>query len=198
MAWAVGFRNLVIPGSFTCLSGMPFGHARNTGCLKLLELGWDWLFFLDSDVILPHDAIPRLMAHRKPIVSGLYYRRNNPICPVMLRNNPEGGRTWITEYKIPDLMEVDFVGSGCLLIHRDVIMAMKPVVGNTNCNRWFEWKVDREDLDPKERMSEDFSFCERARKELAVKIFVDTSVQCKHVGFSESKLPGQLTPLELM
>jgi hypothetical protein len=198
MAWSFGFRNLIIPGNYTGLSGMTFDHARNTGCLKLLELGYEWLFFLDSDVIPPADAILRLIAHKQPIVSGLYYRRNNPICPVMLRNVPGGGRTWVTEYKIPDLMEVDFVGAGCLLIHRSVIAAMPSVVGNTNCNRWFEWKVDRDDLDPRERMSEDFSFCERARKELGLKIFVDTSVQCKHCGLSQSTQPGQLSPLELM
>jgi hypothetical protein len=196
MAWSFGFKNLVIPGSFTGLSGMPFGHARNTGCMKLLEIGWEWLFFLDSDVIPPPDAILRLVAHKQPIVSGLYYRRNNPLAPVMLRNTPQG-RTWVVDYKVPDLMEVDFVGSGCLLIHRDVLLAMPPVLPNTNANRWFEWTVDRDDLPQQDRMSEDFKFCERARN-LGCKILVDTSIQCKHCGYSESKAPGALTPLELM
>ena len=36
--WAMAFRNLIIPnGTFTFVSGMPFDHARNSGCQKLLE-----------------------------------------------------------------------------------------------------------------------------------------------------------------
>ena len=48
VAWALGFRALQIPGSYTCLSGMPFDHARNVGCQKLLELGWEWCFRGDT------------------------------------------------------------------------------------------------------------------------------------------------------
>jgi hypothetical protein len=188
-AWAGGFRHLIIPGSFTFLAGMPFDMARNTACQKLLEVGWEWLFFLDDDTIPPPDAILRLMAHRQPIVSGLYYRRNSPICPVMLRDVPGGGRQWITEYKVPDLMPVDFVGSGCMLIHRTVLEKVP--------RPWFDWRVDRYDLPENQRMSEDFSFCFEARK-CGYQILVDTSIQCKHCGLCESKAPGTLTPLELM
>jgi hypothetical protein len=190
VAWAFAFRNLIIPGSYTGLSGMPFDHARNSGCQKLLEVGWDYIMMLDDDMILPNDAILRLMAHRQPIVSGLYYRRNQPICPVMLRNSPDGGsRQWITEFKVPDLMEVDYVGSGCMLIHRSVLLTVP--------QPWFEWKVDRMDLPEKERMSEDFSFCQNARNK-GIKVLVDTSVQCIHCGLSQSKIPGIFEPLDLM
>lgn len=187
-AWSIGFRNLQIPGIYTFLTGMPFDHARNTGCIKTLELDTQWLFFLDDDVVPPHDAILRLLAHKKPIVSGLYYRRCPPIYPVMLKEIP-GARQWITEFKVPDLLEVDYVGSGCLLIHRDVL--------NTISKPWFEWKVDREDLPPHQRMSEDFSFCQKAR-EHGFKIYVDTSVQCRHLGVGESRIEGQFVPGELI
>jgi len=187
-AWAFGFRNLYIPGTYTGLSGMPFDHARNTGCLKTLELGFDYCFFLDDDIIPPSDTIVRLMNHNLPIVSGMYYRRSSPICPVMMRNVP-GGKQWISEFKTPDLMEVDYVGAGCLLIHSSVLKAVP--------QPWFDWRCDRYDLPELERMSEDFAFCENAKKH-GFKTFVDTSIQCKHAGFSESKFPGQLTPLELI
>ena len=192
-AWAFGFRNLIIPGSYTGLSGMPFAEARDTGCQKLLELGWDAVMMLDDDVIPPPDAIIKLMAHKQPIVSGVYYRRNNPITPVMLKNQPGGGRQWVTEYKIPDLMEVDYVGAGCLLISRDVLTSLPPISKN---NRWFEWRVHRPDLPPEERMSEDFSFCQHAKNN-GYKILVDTSVQCKHCGLSQCNSAG-MQPLELM
>ena len=192
VAWAFGLRNLQIPGAITGLSGMPFDHARNTGCQKLLELGWEWLFFLDDDVIPPPDAVMRLLNHKKPIVSGLYYRRYEPIVPVMLRDS-EYGPQWIREFNAPELIEVDYVGAGCLLIHRDVLNSLQPL--SARC-RWFEWRCDRTDLPHLERTSEDFTFCKHARNH-GYKIYVDTGIQCRHAGFGESSIGGTFKPLEI-
>lgn len=198
-AWAFGLRNLIIPGTLTGLSGMPFDMARNVGCQKVLDLGFQYVFFLDDDTIPPPDAILKLMAHKKPIVSGLYYRRNIPIQPVMLRELPDGNKQWVTEIDPgvsvdQPLMEVDYVGAGCLLINRDVLLSLPPM---SNRCHWFDWTIDRTDLPENERMSEDFNFCRNARKN-GFPIFVDTSVHCRHVGLGESKIGGTYTPLELL
>jgi glycosyltransferase involved in cell wall biosynthesis len=191
--WAMNFRNLQIPGTYTFVSGMPFDHARNTGCQKVLELGWEWLFFLDDDLLVPPDTIYRLMAHKLPIVSGLYYRRASPLVPVMLREKEDkSGYDWITQYQDNALVECDLVGSGCLLIHRDTLLNMPPV--SKDC-RWFEWRCDKPDLPANERTSEDFTYIRHLRKN-GMKVYCDTSVKCRHVGFSES-FGGQLKPLEL-
>lgn len=187
-AWAFSFRNLIIPGLYTGLSGMTFDHARNVGAQKTLENGFQWCFFLDDDCICPPDIIPRLMAHRQPIVSGIYYRRAKPLVPVMLKDVP-GGRQWITEYPKTGLIEVDYVGAGCLLIHRDVFGAV--------AYPWFEWKIDKYHLPEAERMSEDFSFCRKCRQ-AGLKVLVDCSLVCKHAGLSQSVYPGIMEPLELI
>lgn len=193
-AWAFGFKNLQIPnGTYTGLSGMPFAMARNTGCQKLLELGWEFCCFVDDDTIPPPDAIIKLTAHNLPIVSGLYYRRNPPIVPVMLKNTA-GGRQWVTEFKVPDLLEVDYVGAGCLLIKKEVLLALPPISPR---DHWFEWNVNSYDLPEKERMSEDFKFCDHARAH-GFRIYVDTSVQCRHIGYGESRVGGQFVPAELL
>ena len=191
--WAMNFRNLQIPGTYTFVSGMPFDHARNTVCQKLLELGWEWLFFLDDDLLVPSDTIYKLMSHKLPIVSGLYYRRALPLVPVMLREKPDKtGYDWIVEYKDNSLVECDLVGSGCLLIHRDVLTSYPPV---SEDSRWFEWRCDKTKLPSNERTSEDFTFIRHLRNH-GVRVMCDTSVKCRHVGFSES-FGGQLKPLEL-
>lgn len=190
--WAMNFRNLQIPGTYTFVSGMPFDHARNTGCQKLLEIGWEWLFFLDDDILCPSDIILKLMAHKLPIVSGLYYRRAEPLVPVMLREDPPNQFKWITQYEQNALVEVDLVGAGCLLIHRDLLLSMPPV---SKDNRWFEWRCDKDDLPQHEKTSEDFTFIRHLRKN-NIKVYVDTSQVCKHVGLSES-VNGKLKPLEL-
>jgi hypothetical protein len=191
-AWAMHFRQLVIPhGTFTMLSGMPFDHARNTACQKLLELQWEYLFFLDDDVGCPPDTIIKLLRHKLPIVSGVYYRRNLPLAPVMLKNSPNGPQ-WITEYPQNSLVEVDFVGAGCLLIQRQVLESLPPL--SNRCG-WFQWQCDRTDLPMLEKTSEDFTFMTHARNH-GYKIMVDTSIQCLHIGLSSSSIEG-FKPLEL-
>lgn len=184
--WADAWRNLVFPAGSDYIkpSGMPFDHARNTACGTALDQGYSHVFFLDDDVIAPPDTILRLLAHKKPIVSGIYYRRSPPLSvPVMLRFTPDGGTAYVSEFKWPDLIKVDLVGAGCLLIERGVLETMKAKGGRCP---WFEWRVDRMDLPPHERFSEDFTFCVRAKREFGYDVLIDTSVQCQHVGMARA------------
>ncbi len=191
IAWSFGLRNLIVPGGVIGLTGMPYCMARNVACQRALEGGFTHLFFLDSDVIPPRDAILRLRSHNAPIVSGLYCRRSPPHgIPVMIR-----GRDWVTEFPPNSLIEVDLVGSGCLLIHRQLLEALPPPKDRPE-KRWFHWKVDRAGLEGQgECLSEDFVFCKRVREELGIPILVDTGVQCKHIGYAEAGY-GSFRPLD--
>lgn len=154
IAWAFGLRNLIIPGPPPLgLAGMPFDHARNLAAMRALEAGVDWCFYLDSDVIPPHDAILRLISHQQPIMSGLYCRRSPPAAvPVMIKNGQ-----WVTEYKQGSIVEVDLVGAGCLAIHRSVLESLPP---QSPGHHWFDWRVDMQGVRPAhECLSEDFTFC---------------------------------------
>jgi hypothetical protein len=169
------------------LSGMPFDHARNTACDSTLKLGFQWLFFLDDDVLIPPDTIPKLVSRGKPIISGLYYRRVPPIMPVaLLDTKPKP--TFIGSFNAGDVFEVDLVGAGCLLIHRSVLESMKWP--------WFDWRLDRFELPEDQKCSEDFAFC-RDAKAKGHKIWLDTSVQCQHVGYGRSAIGGEYAPLTL-
>ena len=176
-AWAMHLRRLQVPGPVIGLTGMPFDHARNAACQKALEIGVDFLYFVDSDVITPPDVIHRLMAHRLPIVSGLYNRRSPPAgVPVMIKNG-----SWVTTLPDPNkgespLVEVDLVGAGCLLIQTSVLRDMPPQEPGKH---WFNWQVD------KGGTSEDFTFNIHAKKTLGISTYVDTSIRCKHIGLSE-------------
>lgn len=180
--WAIGFRNLWLPehSGVVFKSGAPFDVARNAACEDMLRGGYEWLLFYDDDVIAPGDLFHRLTRHNKDIVSGLYYRRQEPICPVAMTFQ-NGQPTWLTRWSPPEcLLEVDLVGAGCLLIHRRVIERMS--------TPWFVWEIGKEDpAVPKTRsaMSEDFTFCLRA-KEAGFKIHLDTSIRCQHVGIGQS------------
>lgn len=181
MAWSLGLKNLIIPGGIVPLAGMPFDHARNVACMRALEVGASHIFFLDSDVIPPRDAILRLINHNQPIISGLYTRRSPPAAiPVMIKNG-----AWVTQYKPGSIVEVDLVGAGCLLIKREVLETFPP---QREGHHWFDWKVNYQGgklYPPGECMSEDFTFCINARK-MGYKILVDTSIMCRHVGLAQS------------
>lgn len=191
--WAFGLRNLSLPSNSGVVfkSGSPFDVARNASCEDTLQNGFEWLMFLDDDVIAPGDTFARLASHGKDIVSGLYYRRHEPICPVAMTIDAAGQSTWVTSWNPPEcLLEVDLVGAGCLLIHRRVLERMpKP---------WFVWEIGRDEDKPKNRsaMSEDFTFCLRA-KEQGFKIHLDTSIRCHHVGLGQSGDGGDFRPSSL-
>jgi hypothetical protein len=184
MAWAFGFRNLIIPGNVLPLTGMPFDMARNEACKATLAGPFQYLFFLDSDVIPPADAVLRLMAHGKPLISGLYCRRSHPATvPVMIRN-----RQWVVDFQPGSIQSVDLVGSGCLLIHRSVLERLPPL-DEKRGKRWFDWRVDMRGVpgvQEDQAMSEDFMFCAAVRAQLGIPVLVDTSVVCRHCGFAEA------------
>ncbi len=187
--WAAGYRRLQIPagGKEIFLAGMPFDHARNVGCESALENGYQWLFFLDDDVIPPDNVIQLLMNRQLDIVSGLYYRRHVGTEPVMLRR-VQGGRQYITDFTPGQVVEADYVGAGCLLIHRRVLEKMQWP--------WFEWLCDRKDLKEPERISEDYAFCEKVQK-YGFKIHVDTGIQCTHAGIGAALPGGKFEPLSI-
>lgn len=194
VAWAYGLRNLHIPnGHCLGLAGMPYDHARNEAVHRCLQGGYEWLFSLDSDVIPPPDAITRLLSRQQPIISGLYCRRSPPhAVPVMIKDGQ-----WVVNYPRGSIVEVDLVGAGCFLVHRSVFEKFATKPGRPG-KPWFDWKVDLRGypgIPSQECLSEDFSFCQRARTEFGYKVLVDTSVECKHVGFAQSTY-GQFVPLE--
>lgn len=192
IAWALGLRNLIIPGSILPVAGMPFDHARNVLCKATLDGGFQYCFMLDSDVIPQSNAILRLMRHNLPLVSGVYHRRSPPHgLPVMIKNG-----SWYTDYPQNKLVEVDFVGAGCLLLRRDFLEKMPPL-DEKRGKHWFDWRVDMAGILPQgEALSEDFAMNLHVRKTMGVKTIVDTSVQCLHVGLSQATY-GSMTPCEV-
>ena len=130
------------------------------------------LVFLDSDIEFTTEAFTRLLSHKKPIVSGLYWSRSNPSTPVaykrvapktLFRKAPIGEP--ITE--IEPLMEVEGAGMGFCLIRHEVLQALYK-----DCDNPFQ---------PFGNMGEDFSFFYRARKK-GFKVYLDTTLGLKHLG----------------
>jgi hypothetical protein len=177
MEWAVNFaalwKHAPVKTKILLLPEPQIDVARDKAVEVGLQQGAKHLFFLDSDIHPPRDAIAKLLSHKLPIVSALYARRQNPPWNQMLRKAPDGFKFQPIEegsYEPGSLVECDAVGFGCVLIDMHVFKAMeKP---------WFRWT----EYYAIGGSSEDFNFCSKA-KHAGFKIVVDTGVICKHSGF---------------
>lgn len=192
-------------------SGRPYDISRNNIATRALELGAEWCFFYDSDLIIPPYTITRLASHQMPIVGGLYYRRHPEIMPSVFRDVGKGVLTPIPKKEIDaqagfNLIEVDAIGAGCLLIHKRVLETLKNVVPLKNFNivgpppanmhfyEFFKWGLGRDDA-AEPSYSEDLTFCTLARKN-GFRIFVDPLVKCTHITHMGIK-DGQVSWLPL-
>ena len=136
-------------------------------------VNYDYLFAVDSDIELPKDALTRLLAHDKDIVSGVYIQRKPGFEIVeAYKSTPSGGQVTIpwTELQPPGLYEVVGCGFGCVLVKSEVLRK----VGYPQ----FEYHMNP-NLTIKQ--SEDVDFCTKARAKGA-KVFVDSSIVCNHFG----------------
>lgn len=122
---------------------------RRIGVDMAIEYKVDYLFFLDSDMIVPADVIARLLAHKKRIVGAAYPMRVKPFHICAHDNN--GERVSLEDKT--GIGKVDRMPTGCLLINMDVFREVK--------RPWF--RVDWDDTKGEER-GEDYYFCDEAKK----------------------------------
>ncbi len=144
-------------------------YSRKSIVNEFLKGNYDYLFWVDSDIIIPEHALNKLRSWDKEIISGLYfspfkYKDVKTILPVAYKFGPKEDLRkplQIPELKKNSVMEVHSVGFGCCLIKRKVIEKVP---------------LRRIENTPS---TEDVLFCFDARKN-GYKTFLDTSVLCKH------------------
>jgi hypothetical protein len=143
-----------------------------------IEGGYDFLFFVDDDIVLPSDALTRLLgtAEADPscaVVGGLYYSRDS-IRPMVV-DAWEGADT--TSAAIPAFTStstsvVGGIGFGCALLRVSVLKELEPP--------YFPVHVY---LDRAARVvqqcDEDYRYCERVRR-AGYTVRLDARVRCPH------------------
>jgi len=166
--------------------------ARNNMVKKLLKEDFTHLFFMDSDMNFPENTLSRLLQHDLDIVGGLYSQKMPPFYTTIFKGkdvdiskekadwdeNSNGHWSTVNPKPGAGVIEVSAIGTGCLLIKRNVLEDMEwPYF-------WYEESPDEKE----EMMTEDVFFCIKA-KNVGFKIHCDTSVLCGHVGL------GSVTPI---
>lgn len=173
--WAVALRLLEIPIPFMVLTvnGIPVDKARNWLVKHAQDVRADWVFFLDSDVLVPPDGLKKLLAHNLPVVSGLYGSRNGYPVAMLKGDDPRCHSTVPIEALERDALyssENLGIGMGCCLIKMSVFDQLS--------YPWFVWTNDP--MSNPQGLSEDLFFC-ASLQDLGVRVHIDPQVRCKHL-----------------
>ena len=166
--------------SYNVKTGTLVYTARNMIALDAMNNGFDYLVFLDSDMVLPRDTLTRLAAdievNECDLVTGLCFTRNMPVEPTILSRlewhqdsagaHDDSEVYW--DYPGGGIFEVAGTGMACCIMRVDVIaetvMAYKQAP-----------------FDPLPRVSEDYAFCWRLRQ-IGKKLLCDPGIQPGHCG----------------
>lgn len=97
--------------------------ARNLNAVRIMALasGCSHFLFVDSDIVLPGDAISSLVSHRKDIIGGWYRMIETPLWVA---------GCWVADNTLhhafpgPSVTKVDMVGHGCMLLSRRALQAL--------------------------------------------------------------------------
>jgi len=176
--WARAWRELELPpGSDNLIvQGLPYGVARNYAAKQMLEQGFPYLLFLDSDILLPPNAIMRLLETKLPLVSCYYTHRYPPFNPCFYGavKNEEGKLQQVvaTGWNFGDIVPCVFMPSGAALIHRSVFEKMLAA----GIKLFYHWSLD---IDNATGLSEDYDMSLKAVG-IGIQPYVHTGVQARH------------------
>jgi len=151
----------------------PITFNRNEIVKRFLSTNADYLLMIDDDIVPPLNIL-NLADFQKPITSGLCFAYQlGMIVPLGLIRRADG------EYHMPDfkgnegLMKIDSVGTGCIMIRRDVLE-----------NPWWMenggWFKNEYDKTGYKVEGNDLAFCRKAQ-DLGFDIYCHVDYPCSHI-----------------
>lgn len=162
---------------------------------------WDDLLFIDADHKVSTGMVERIEEHagKYGILGGCYYQRSYPFEIQAVQGGAEEGGFYLLDARVavPALMslssiviEVAGVGTGCMLIRKDVLVAMNEKRGEGNVFRAqrIPWETQKALIEqgqsPSGIETEDYLFCCDARELLGERTYLDFDprMETGHVG----------------
>lgn len=154
-------------------------RARNSIVEGALQLGCDYLLFLDDDHVIDWESTPiantrygmidKFIQHMEAdekigIVGAVYYHRGAECRPVLMKIGNDGGFYWIRDDELKgELQEVGVQGGGCMFLRMSMFDRIKAP--------WFEPEFD---------LGTDLQISKKAH-EAGYKVCCDTSIHIGHV-----------------
>ena len=133
---------------------------------------YDYLFSVDSDIVLPKDTLTKMLGANKDIISGLYIQRIPNTHTLEVYMDKDGGVTNIPFELLENkgVVEIAACGMGCCLIKGRIFQEME-----------YPHFFYKSAINHKDTVSEDIYFCMKARH-MGYTVWADTSIKCEHIG----------------
>ena len=165
---------------FNFVKGYDCARARNLIAKYAIDPSehYDYVFMVDSDVILPKYALDTLLSDNKEVILGYYPRKTDPATSELFKK--VSGKAYEPENKLAikyltdisnnenPIIEVNGGGFGCALIKTSVFSKLD--------YPYFNYVNYPDGL----LLSEDLYFCSQVRGR-GIRIYADTRVKCKHI-----------------
>jgi len=194
--------------------GFLVADARNVAVQAFMEGNFEWLFFIDHDVIMPHNTFVTLNSYMLskdyPIVGGLYFTKSCPSEPLVYK---VPGGSYATDWKLGDKVWVSGMGLGCNILHRSILEVVwkdseEYQVGGSRVRRVFDTPA-RSYYDPErhswsaEGGTEDLVFYARLKNNNYYQkagwskfqkkehpLLCDTTLFCRHIDLNGMQYPA--------
>ena len=216
MEWVLARYGQVIPCNWSQVDSLHWldsyspidflvADARNVVVQRCMEGGFEWLFFIDHDVVLPPGTVlkmnERMLKGDVPVWSGLYFTKSKPSEPLIYRGRGTG---YFNDWKLGDEVWVDGLPMGCTMIHSSILRVLweeseEYDVGGLVVRKVFETPA-KTWYDAEKRSwftatgTEDLTFCSRVMDEGVFEkagwsefegkefpFLIDTSLFCRHI-----------------
>ena len=208
MQWIAMLRKVYWPGPLFMIPEI-YANGGWIGVVALRNLAtyyalrddsWDELLFIDADHMVTAALVERLAEHggRYPILGGFYCGRAYPFEVQAFESVETSGVRYIDPRRLVPLLdppssaviEVAGVGTGCMLIQREVLERMRVIRGEGEIFRAgrLEWSAQRALIERGEQPSgvwtEDIMFCLDAKELLGTQTYLDLDprMDSGHVG----------------
>ena len=180
-AVAVGSRHVTVTQlgkvGAAGITDRAYTHQAENGLVEdfLMDASLTHLFMTESDMILPPEILPMLLALDKPIASGIYFLRNGRGQPCLFqkvltsRENPYVFSP-VTAFPTTEPFRVDHPGLGCVLFKREVFEHPKMTYP------WF-------DLAAKKYGSDMYFFTKV--KDADIEVWAHPGVMCGQIDYKE-------------
>ena len=158
--------------------------ARNRAAKAALEDAPDCggIVWVDDDVLLPPTAITRMLSYEKDFVTGIVFQKFENVNPLVARWAGKGFSWWL-EFPENVLAPADGCGFGCCYTSTKMLRAITELP-DFRKDGWFNQfppnHFGKQAGDSEQSMSEDFSFCMRA-KAAGFQLYADTGLLCSHM-----------------
>jgi hypothetical protein len=192
-------------------------RSRNMLAHRFLKSGATWSLWIDSDIAAPiknpswykwisgaanvpeeytnYDVLERLLSSGKAIIGGIYasrkFRGQLVIQPEIRPRHHEDKLLCeqIRRGSARGIIEVDWIGFGCALVHREVFLEVERQFPDLAPEAEFTpWRF----FQPQRDEGEDEAFCRRV-KQCQIPIWLDTQLVCPHMG-TMAFMPEHSTP----